>query len=270
MPLTPGDIRNIAFSKPPIGKRGYNEDEVDAFLDLVQAELARLINENNDLHNRVDQLNKRLRATSADTGGGLHPLVPPRSAVPLQSGKQTSPAGDQHAQTAKVLGMAQEIADRLTRDAKTDADRILSQARNTTVQLLSEAQAKVDGMINEASSRAQTMLRDARTRAETLDRESQEKATALEREAARKHTEILGAINQEKNALEKKIVELSTFEQEYRTRLKTYLNSQLRELDSQTITAPSDTTRNQHNFAASESGAHYAEPKATVLLRNTG
>ena len=33
MPLTPADVHNVAFSKPPIGKRGYNEDEVDAFLD---------------------------------------------------------------------------------------------------------------------------------------------------------------------------------------------------------------------------------------------
>ncbi len=31
MPLTPADVHNVAFSKPPIGKRGYNEDEVDAF-----------------------------------------------------------------------------------------------------------------------------------------------------------------------------------------------------------------------------------------------
>ena len=42
MGLTPADVHNVAFSKPPIGKRGYNEDEVDAFLDLVEAELARL------------------------------------------------------------------------------------------------------------------------------------------------------------------------------------------------------------------------------------
>ena len=39
MPLTPADVHNVAFSKPPIGKRGYNEDEVDAFLDRVEAQL---------------------------------------------------------------------------------------------------------------------------------------------------------------------------------------------------------------------------------------
>uniref|UniRef100_UPI000566D1CD DivIVA domain-containing protein n=3 Tax=Mycobacterium TaxID=1763 RepID=UPI000566D1CD len=52
MPLTPADVHNVAFSKPPIGKRGYNEDEVDAFLDLVEAELTRLIEENSDLRQR--------------------------------------------------------------------------------------------------------------------------------------------------------------------------------------------------------------------------
>jgi DivIVA domain-containing protein len=37
--ITPEQVRDVAFSKPPIGKRGYNEDEVDAFLDLVQTAL---------------------------------------------------------------------------------------------------------------------------------------------------------------------------------------------------------------------------------------
>ena len=56
MPLTPADVHNVAFKKPPIGKRGYDEDEVDAFLDLIEAELARLIEENNDLKQQVDEM----------------------------------------------------------------------------------------------------------------------------------------------------------------------------------------------------------------------
>ncbi len=66
MPLTPADVHNVAFSKPPIGKRGYNEDEVDAFLDLVEAELARLIEENDDLREQVSQLEQRLGNAQAD------------------------------------------------------------------------------------------------------------------------------------------------------------------------------------------------------------
>ena len=66
MPLTPTDVHNVAFSKPPIGKRGYNEDEVDAFLDLVEAELGRLIEENNDLREQVEQLEQQLSGVHAD------------------------------------------------------------------------------------------------------------------------------------------------------------------------------------------------------------
>src|SRR5436189_5994645 len=55
MPLTPADVHNVAFKKPPIGKRGYDEEEVDAFLDEVERELARLIEENNELRAQSDR-----------------------------------------------------------------------------------------------------------------------------------------------------------------------------------------------------------------------
>src|ERR687895_810587 len=136
MPLTPADVHNVAFSKPPIGKRGYNEDEVDAFLDLVEGELARLIEENNDLRQQVEQLDQQVQTSP---GGG----------------------GDHHVQAAKVLGLAQEMADRLTGEAKAEADGMLSEARTKSEQLLSEARVKADSMVNEARTRAETMLNDA-------------------------------------------------------------------------------------------------------------
>ena len=39
--LTPEQVRSKAFSKPPIGKRGYNENDVDAFLDAVAQQIGR-------------------------------------------------------------------------------------------------------------------------------------------------------------------------------------------------------------------------------------
>ena len=56
MPLTPADVHNVVFKKPPIGKRGYDEDEVDAFLDEVEAELGQLVTENTVLRDRVTVL----------------------------------------------------------------------------------------------------------------------------------------------------------------------------------------------------------------------
>src|ERR1700754_134202 len=66
MPLTPADVHNVAFSKPPIGKRGYNEDEVDAFLDLVETELAKLIEENTELRDQVNALEQQLGNAQSD------------------------------------------------------------------------------------------------------------------------------------------------------------------------------------------------------------
>jgi DivIVA domain-containing protein len=77
MPVTAADVRNVAFSNPPIGKRGYHEDEVDAFLDVVGATLPRLSTENYDLRTQVAQLEQGQRAAQVDTGGNLRPLQPP-------------------------------------------------------------------------------------------------------------------------------------------------------------------------------------------------
>src|SRR5213078_2562469 len=108
MSLTPADVHNVAFSKPPIGKRGYNEDEVDAFLDLLEAELARLIEENDDLRNQVEQLDRQRRAAPVETGLDLFPVEPPSPVMapvspPLR--EQFSAGGDHNGQAAKVLGV---------------------------------------------------------------------------------------------------------------------------------------------------------------------
>ncbi|MGN9809011.1 DivIVA domain-containing protein [Micromonospora sp. BQ11] len=66
--LTPADIHNVAFRKPPLGKRGYDEEEVDAFLDAVEQTITALTEE-------VASLRAQLRTgapgpATAATGGG--------------------------------------------------------------------------------------------------------------------------------------------------------------------------------------------------------
>jgi DivIVA domain-containing protein len=266
MPLTPADVHNVAFSKPPIGKRGYNEDEVDAFLDLVETELAKLIEENTELRDQVAALEQQLGNAQGDLAEARaaanrapaqrqRPIEEPRQTMamapppppPVQQQPQqmmdAGMGGDHHVQAAKVLGLAQEMADRLTAEAKTEADGMLGDARAKSEQLLSEARTKADGLVNEARVRAETMLNDARTRAETMERQSREKAAALVGDAERKQNEIVGGIQRDKAMLDKKIDELRTFEREYRTRLKTYLESQLRDLAGRGFAAPAEAAR---------------------------
>src|SRR5215475_11027784 len=60
MPLTPEDVSNKRFT-PVRLREGYDMGEVDQFLDEVEAELARLTKENDDL---------RQKLSAAQTGGG--------------------------------------------------------------------------------------------------------------------------------------------------------------------------------------------------------
>ncbi|WP_007026016.1 DivIVA-like cell division protein Wag31 [Saccharomonospora iraqiensis] len=275
MSLTPADVHNVAFSKPPIGKRGYNEDEVDAFLDLVETELARLIEDNTELRQQVEQLDAELESarselesakSSAGTGGGaqdeapsrrLAPVPPPTSAMEqTQATGLTNENGEPNVQAAKVLGLAQEMADRLTAEAKTESDGMLAEARTKSEQLLSDARSKADSMVNEARTKAESMLSDARTRAETLERQAREKATNMDREAQRKYTETMNELNTEKSSLNKKIEELRTIEREYRTRLRGFLESQLRELDDRGSAAPASASSGNQSGNGESSGGH--------------
>ncbi|MGI9156709.1 MAG: DivIVA domain-containing protein, partial [Marmoricola sp.] len=52
MPLTPDDVSNKRFT-PVRLREGYDMGEVDQFLDEVEAELSRLIAENDDLREKL-------------------------------------------------------------------------------------------------------------------------------------------------------------------------------------------------------------------------
>lgn len=294
MRLTPADVHNVAFSKPPIGKRGYNEDEVDAFLDLVEAELARLVEENNDLRQRVQELDDQV-AQAQHAGSGAHdgdratvsPTLTPASATPAgdeaadDASKGEGAAGDRepaatpeptpaasptppvtstqdtsdhNLRAAKVLSLAQEMADRLTGEArgeaeqvttsaKSAADKLLGDAASRSEKMLADATAKSEQLTSDARTKADGALSEARTRAETLQRQAREKADALTAEAERKHTELVGSMTTQRTDLEGKIEVLRTFEREYRTRLKSYLESQLQELGQRGSAAPADAAR---------------------------
>lgn len=105
MPLTPAEVRHVIFSKAPVGRRGYHEDEVDSFLDRVHVELARLIEENNDLRNRLEQREQQLPTGPVDTAGSSG--RPPAELVmrPMRSPGtgHSSPGADHDLQTALIL-----------------------------------------------------------------------------------------------------------------------------------------------------------------------
>ena len=51
--LTEHDVVNMRFNEPKDIKEGYDQDEVDVFLDEVAETIAKLTKDNADLENKV-------------------------------------------------------------------------------------------------------------------------------------------------------------------------------------------------------------------------
>jgi DivIVA domain-containing protein len=249
--LTPADVHNVAFKKPPIGKRGYDEDEVDEFLDLVETELARLIEENNDLKTQVDEMARRPPAAAPVGQGGPDarqaeaeaerrsgrrsapeqappPPVQAPTPPPVQQPAAQTGGENDHIAAVNMLALAQQTADKHVTEAKSEAERVRR-----------EAHAEMERLITDARAKADSLHGDARNRAETLERDARSKAAALTAEAERRHNQVMGSLELKKTDLEKAIAELQAYEREYRTRLRSYLESQLQELNSRGSAQPS-------------------------------
>jgi cell division septum initiation protein DivIVA len=163
--------------------------------------LSRLIEENTDLTARLSEF---------EAGGSPAPKVaapvPAPTAAPAPVAASSEAA---HTQAARLLGLAQETADRLTQEAKAESDKMLAEAKN----------------------HSDALVGDATTRAEAAERDSRIKAEALDAQAKARYDEVIGKLSDEKVGLEKKIEDLRRYEREYRGRLKSWISDQLSQLD---------------------------------------
>jgi len=196
MPLTPEDVRNKQFTTVRL-REGYDEDEVDAFLDEVEAELSRLLRENDELRAK---LAAATRASSAPVAAPApqaeptpapapQPVPPPPAPAPAPVAAEGAPEG-----ALRMLQLAQRTADEAIAEARKEADRIVGEARGT--------------------------------------------AQSLERDATEKHRLAMGSLEEERARLERRVEDLRAFEREYRSRLRAYLENQLRELEGRAEAAP--------------------------------
>jgi len=85
--------------------------------------------------------------------------------------------------------------------------------------------------------------------------EAREHAQRLVREAEEKQRQTLGSLEQERSLLERKIDELRAFEREYRSRLKSYLEGQLRELEAKAAVVPTRGPQTNSSVAVTGSPA---------------
>ena len=186
MPLTPQDVSHKVFG-PTRLRRGYNENEVDAFLDLVEAELTRLTEENASL--RAELEHARAQQPGAVVG------------AVVGTGPSTGPSTGRTSQVGPSASREVAVQEPVTPSEVERITRTLVLAQRTADQALQEARQEAE------------VIRTA------AQREAQDKLSKAERVKAR---------------LDGEVDSLRTFEREYRSRLRAYLQVQLKELESDT------------------------------------
>jgi len=131
--LTPDEITSHQFL---VALRGYDRDEVHAFLTQIAGEFA-------DLAARVQSLESDLEAATdpsqADRVAPVEPAPPPPptpSALFAEIGQQTQ----------RILEAAQQAGDELKRKARKDAKDDIASARTQAIQLIADGERRREGI----------------------------------------------------------------------------------------------------------------------------
>jgi DivIVA domain-containing protein len=222
MALTPEDVVNKRF-QPTKFREGYDQDEVDDFLDEVVVELRRLNQENEELRSRLVASEGR----GAD-GGTAEPVVADTAAA---SDVEQAPAvAAPEAEEAEEAENAEELAPApvpavipapvpAARPAVVSSDD--DDETSSTSSLLQLARRLHDEHVREGIEKRDSLIAEAQATAERLLAEAEEKRSSE-----------IGALETERKELEERIDGLRVFESEYRQQLKSYIEGQLRDLDS--------------------------------------
>jgi DivIVA domain-containing protein len=236
MPLTPEDVSNKRFT-PVRLREGYDMGEVDAFLDEVEAELARLLKENDDLRSKLG---------AATNGTPVAAAEPAPAAAPEPAAVEEEPVEEEVEERAPEpepvvsapRAPSEEIRVTTAAEASSAATRLLELATRNADELVADAQSQAEQILAVARTDAERLQAQSQAEAERLDAEARARAEQLDAETEARRREALGELEREKLRLDGEVTNLRSFEREYRGRLKSYFTEQLAALEQSPSQAP--------------------------------
>jgi DivIVA domain-containing protein len=227
MPLTPDDVQSKEFLTVRL-REGYDMQEVDQFLDEVEAELRRLYDENDRLRSQLAAAGE----SGAETGAAVAAAATAAGVTETGLQRAITDAEEAPAAALKILTHAQTTADNLVNDARSQAEAMVADAMAESERLRSESSAEAERVVREATERAEKLRADSEAEAERLLREANERAAALDQETEDKRAEMFGELELAQSKLQSKVDDLRAHEREYRSRLTAYHEAQTRKLRS--------------------------------------
>ncbi len=142
MALTPLDIQNKTF---PTKMRGYNQDEVDDFLDLVVRDYEEITQRNRELEKAVKHSEEKLEYFNE-----------------LKDALNQS------------IIVAQDTADKVKTSASKESEVIVTSAQNKADELVATAEKRSHQLTTDAEEKARQILTDATEKAKQLAVETED------------------------------------------------------------------------------------------------
>jgi DivIVA domain-containing protein len=248
MPLTPEDVSNKRFT-PVRLREGYDMGEVDQFLDEVEAELARLTRENDDLRAKLSAA----QSGAVDAAPAPMPEPPAPEPEPVAAMPEPEPEPEpepvvthQTPAAGAVAAGVETIRVETVGDASNAAARLLELASRNADQLVEDAKSEADKIVSEARTKAERLEGESKANADKLEADARGRAQSLDSETAERRTQLFGDLERERDTLSHEVDNLRAFEREYRSRLKTYFSQQLEALES---SASADPTTHEPGLA---------------------
>lgn len=227
MPLTPEDVSSKRFT-PVRLREGYDMGEVDQFLDEVEAELARLTSENDDLRAKLSAAQNA--GSSRSPQADPTPTVAVKAPEPTPAAQPAAPAQPPAPEAGMRISGIETLRVETVPQASNAAARLLEIATRNADEVVEEAKNDADKIVGEARTKAERLDSESKTKADRLESDARTRAQMLDSETAERRQQMFGELERERDKLNSEVETLRSFEREYRSRLKTYFTQQLESL----------------------------------------
>ncbi|GAA2526495.1 hypothetical protein Ahu01nite_044170 [Winogradskya humida] len=185
----------------------------------------------------AERLKIIMQGRSPDSATTEQPVVmPPNQALQVLTLAQRTAEehiGIANRQADKIRTDAQATAEKIGEDAQEhsrnvrgQAEKVLADARKAAEKTTREAREKTE----EARRTADKIVAEARAQARTITGDARDQAGQLKAQAQQRYDDVVGSLGTKREALQTQIESLEVFDREYRTRLASFMQTQLRAL----------------------------------------
>jgi cell division initiation protein len=186
--LVPTEVARHAFGTV---RRGFDPQEVRAYLEVVAREL-----------NALDQHVQDLRRQLADAEErSLHPVFDEATLTTALGQQSAQVLRDAHAESARITREAEEAAAELVREAQGHAADLQVQAEAAVAERMAQADLATGSVQQQAEQEAERILRAAGAEGEAVMAAAREQGAAMIEQAQEARRRVLADLAQRRHAL---------------------------------------------------------------------